>query len=63
MDSLFRLEHMLSDFESLFNHNNFNHFRTFVIGLINTAPRGTMTQIYEAGKHSTTYWILPKFLS
>ena len=63
MDPLFRLEHMLSDFQSLFNHNNFNHFRTFVTGLINTPHRGTMTQVYESGEQSTTYWTLPKFLS
>ncbi len=30
MDSLFRLDVMLSDFESLFKHKNFGHFRTFV---------------------------------
>ena len=63
MDPLFRLEDMLSDFQSLFNHNNFNHFRTFVTGLINTPYRGTMTHIYESGTPSTTYWTLPKFLS
>ena len=63
MDPLFRLEHMLSDFQSLFNANNFNHFRTFVTGLINTPHRGTMTQVYESGEQSTTYWTLPKFLS
>ena len=63
MDPLFRLEDMLSDFQSLFNHNNFNHFRTFVTGLINTPHRGTMTQVYESGEQSTTYWVLPKFLS
>ena len=63
MDPLFRLEHMLSDFQSLFNPNNFNHFRTFVIGLINTPHRGTLTQVYESGNPSTTYWTLPKFLS
>ena len=34
-----------------------------MIGLINTRHRGTMTQIYESAKPSTTYWTLPKFLS
>ncbi len=29
MDPLFHLEDMLSDFKSLFKHNNFNHFHTF----------------------------------
>ena len=63
MDPLFHLEDMLSDFESLFKHNNFNHFRTFITGLINTLHRGTMTQIYQSVKPSTTYWVLPKFLT
>ena len=44
MAPFFRLETMLSDYESLFKHNNFNHFHTFVTGLINTPHRGTMTQ-------------------
>ena len=30
MDPLFRLETMLSDFRSLFKHNNFDHFCTFL---------------------------------
>ena len=30
MDTLFRLDVMLSDFESHFKHKNFGHFRTFV---------------------------------
>ena len=63
MDPLFRLETMLSDYKYLFKHNNFNHFRTFVTGLIKTPQRGTMTQVYESVKQSTTYWALPKFLT
>ena len=63
MDPLFRLEHMLSDFSSLFKHNNFNHFRTFVKELIMTPHRGTMTQIYLSTAQKTTYWALAKFLS
>ena len=43
MDPLFRLETILSDWTSLFKHNNFNHFHTFVTGLIRTPHRGTMT--------------------
>ena len=62
MDPLFRLETMLSDYKCLFKHNNFNHFCTFVMSLINTPHRGTMTQVYESGKQSTIYWALPKFL-
>ena len=63
MDPLFRLDVMLSDFESYFKHNNFNHFRTFVTGLINTPHRATMTHVYQAGAKSASYWTLPKFLS
>lgn len=63
MDPLFHLELMLSDFRPLFKHNNFNHFRTFVKGLIMTPHRGTMTQIYLSTAQKTTYWALVKFLS
>ena len=63
MDPLFRLEDMLSEFRPLFKHNNFNHFETFVKGLINTPHRGTMPQIYLSTEQSGTYWCLPKFLS
>ena len=63
MYPLFRLEDMLSAFRRLFKHNNFNHFQTFVKGLINTPHRGTMTQIYLSTDPSGTYWSLPKFLS
>ena len=63
MTPLSRLEDMLSDFRPLFKHNNFNHFQTFVKGLINTPHRGTMTQIYLSTEESKTYWTLPKFLS
>ena len=63
MDPLFRLELMLSDFGHLFKHNNANHFRTFVKGLIMTPHRGTMTQIYLSTEQKTTYWALVKFLS
>ena len=63
MDPLFRLETMLSDYKYLFKHNNFNHFCTFVTGLINTPHRGTMTQVYESGTKSASYWPLPKYLS
>ena len=63
MDPLFRLEDMLSEFRPLFKHNNFDHFQTFVKGLINTPHRGTMTQIYLSTEPSGRYWSLPKFLS
>ena len=63
MDPLSRLEDMLSEFRPLFKYNNFDHFQTFVEGLINTPDRGTMTQVYLSTAPSTTYWCLPKFLS
>ena len=63
MNPLFRLDNMLSDYRPLFKHKNFNHFDTFVKGLIMTAHRGTITEIYQTGKQSTTYWALQKFLS
>ena len=63
MDPLSRLDDMLSDFRPLFKHNNFNHFETFVKGLIRTPHRGTLTQIYLSTEQSGRYWSLPKFLS
>ena len=63
MTPLSCLEDMLSEFRPLFKHNNFNHFETFVKGLINTPHRGTLTQVYLSTEQSTTYWCLPKFLS
>ena len=63
MPPLSCLEDMLSEFRPLFKHNNFNHFQTFVKGLINTPHRGTLTQVYLSTEQSTRYWCLPKFLS
>ena len=63
MDPLSYLDNMLSDFSSVFKHNNFAHFETIVQGLIKTPDSGTLTQLYENGAQSTTYWVLPKFLS
>ena len=63
MTPLSCLEDMLSDFRPLFKHNNFDHFQTFVKGLINTPHRGTLTQIYLSTQPSGRYWSLPKFLS
>ena len=63
MEPLLRLYSMLSEYQHLFKYKNFNHFRTFVLGLINTPHRGTMTQIYLSTEQSTSYWPLPKFLS
>ncbi|RKU18387.1 hypothetical protein C6501_02875 [Candidatus Poribacteria bacterium] len=54
---------MLSEYQPVFKYKmNFNHFRTYVKGLIRTPHRGTMTQIYLSTKPETTYWSLPKFL-
>ena len=63
MNPLLRLDNMLSDYRSIFKYNNFDHFRTFIHGLINTEHRGTMTQVYLSSEQSKTYWTLPKFLS
>ena len=63
MNPLLRFDTMLSEYSSLFKYKNFDHFRTFIRGLINTPHRGTMTQIYLSTEQSTTYWPLPKFLS
>ena len=63
MEPLSHLDTMLSEYQSVFKSNNFNHFQTFVQGLIYTPYRGTMTQIYQSTKPPTTYWTLPKFLS
>ena len=63
MDPLSCLEDMLSEYRRLFKHNNFDHFQTFVKGLINTPHRGTLTQIYLSTEPSGRYWSLPKFLS
>ena len=64
MNPLSHLDAMLSEYQSVFkSNNNFKHFQTFVRGLIFTPYRGTMTQIYQSTKPSTTYWTLPKFLS
>ena len=63
MEPLSHLYTMLSEYQSVFKSNNFNHFQTFVQGLIYTPYRGTMTHIYQSTKPPTTYWTLPKFLS
>lgn len=63
MNPLLRLDNMLSDYRSIFKYNNFDHFCSFIHGLINTEHRGTMTQIYLSSEQSKTYWTLPKFLS
>lgn len=63
MNPLLRLHSMLSDFQQVFKYSaNFNHFCTYVIGLINSPHRGTMTQIYQSTKPDSTYWTLPKFI-
>ena len=63
MRPLFHLDSMLSQYQQVFNYNNFTHFQTYVKGLIDTPHRGTMTQIYQSTRPSNTYWTLPKFLS
>jgi len=63
MKPLSHLDTMLSEYQSVFKYNNFNHFQTFVQGLIYTPYRSTMTQIYQSTRPLTTYWTLPKFQS
>ena len=63
MEPLSHLDTILSEYQSVFKSNNFNHFQTVVQGLIYTLYRGTMTQIYKSTRLPTTYWTLPKFLS
>lgn len=64
MKPLLCLDTMLSNFACLFKHNNFTHFRNFVIGLINnTHARATVTNVYQSGAKSKSYWALLKFLS
>ena len=63
MNPLFHLDTMLSQYQSVFNYNNFSNFETYVKGLIFTPHRGTMTQIYQSTRPSNSYWALPKFLS
>ena len=48
MRPLSHLDAMLSEYQSVCKCNNFNHFQTFVQGLIFTEYRDTMTQIYQS---------------
>ena len=63
MRPLFHLDSMLSQYQPVFNYNNFTHFQTYVKGLIDTPHRGTMTQIYQSTRPPNSYWALAKFLS
>ena len=63
MRPLFHLDSMLSQYQPVFNYNNFTHFQTYVKGLIDTPHRGTMTQIYQSTRPPNSYWTLAKFLS
>ena len=50
MNPLLRLHSMLSEYQHVFKYSaNFNHFCTYVNGLISTSHRGTMTQNFSAG--------------
>ena len=46
MEPLLRLDTILSDYQHLFKHKNYNDFRTIVTGLINTPHRPTLTNVY-----------------
>ncbi len=43
MNPLLRFRHMLSNYRSFFKYNNYDHFRTFVCGLI-TKPQNPFFQ-------------------
>lgn len=64
MKSLSHLDDMLSKFRVHFKHNNFTHFRNFILGLINNPyARATVSNVYQSGVKSKSYWAQLKFLS
>ena len=64
MKPLSRLDDMLSKFMVHFKHNNFTHFRNFVLGLINNPfARAIVSNVYQSGVKYKSYWAQLKFLS
>ena len=63
MNLLFCLRDILSDFQHLFNPQNFALFQAFLFGFIAKSGRGTLTDIYQSSASETKYWSFPKFLS
>ena len=64
MNLLFCLKDILSDFQHLFNQQNFVLFQAFIFGFIaKRGTPGTLTELYQASGSKTLYWSFPKFLS
>ena len=63
MNLLFCLGAILSDFQHLFNQQNFAIFQAFIFGFIANRGRGTLTDLYQSSASETKYWSFPKFLS
>lgn len=47
MEPLYHVDTMLSEYHSVYKHNNFSQFQAFVQGLIYTPYRGTMKYINQ----------------
>ncbi len=63
MDLLFCLNDILTDFQPLFNGQNFALFCAFIKGFLLCPARKTITGIYIASRPDVRYWSLVKFLS
>ena len=63
MNLLFCLESILSDFQLMFNSQNFALFQAFIYGFITHTREGSLTQLYQSSASQTRYWSFPKFLS
>ena len=63
MDLLLCLKSILSDFQHLFNQQNFALFESFILGFIANRGSGTLTEVYQCSGSETRYWSFPKFLS
>ena len=63
MNLLFCLDDILSDFQYLFNTQNYALFQAFIFGFIADGNSGTLTELYQSGFSQTRYWSFPKFLS
>ena len=63
MSLLFCLGDILSDFQPLFNQQNFALFQAFIFGFIANRGNGTLTELYQSSASETKYWSFPKFLS
>ena len=63
MDLLLCLKRILSDFQHLFNQQNFALFESFILGFIANRGSGTLTERYQCSGSERRYWSFPKFLS